>query len=139
MLDHTTRRERLQIDKQFKRRFFSKTEKTKAGCVVWTGQSHNVRLPDGSYTTPRRAAYLIKHGVMPARELKLKCATETCVNWRHFTEGRASKSGKRRELDEAERAQIIKLHDKGKGRSKRSLAKEFKVSIGTIFNVVGRQ
>ena len=125
---------KINVSQDFIERFKARTTKMDNGCLAWNG-GKNIRLPDGGYITPRRAAYLIKHKEMPTREIKLACHTQSCVEPKHFLEGRAAKTGTKsheERLSETDKALIAKLRRQKNPVPVKELAAKFKVSVGTI-------
>ena len=85
------------IPASFIRRFRGRCRFVGDECLVYGG-GRTVRLPIDldlvvEFVTPRRASYLIEHGRLPEREIGLNCGEATCVNPRHFVEGRTRRFG----------------------------------------------
>ncbi len=85
------------IPASFIRRFRGRCRFVGDECLVYGG-GRTVRLPIDldlvvEFVTPRRASYLIEHGRLPLREVKLSCQTVDCVSPAHFIEGRVRRLG----------------------------------------------
>lgn len=86
-----------EVAEDFAMDFYARCRSMHGGCSVYTG-GHTVRLPleidiGVTFVTPRRAAYLIAHGRLPASEIKASCQTRGCVTPEHLVLGRARRRG----------------------------------------------
>lgn len=114
-----------------KQKFESHVSETDTDCRVWVGPKQ-LRVGD-VFLTPRRAAWFLKHGSMPAGEIKQKCMTKDCVYWRHLEEGAARNAGAKAAEERLDEKQIAEIVKKSKGGATiPALADEYKVSVGTI-------
>lgn len=114
-------------------RFYNRT-RIAGDCLEYLG-GHTVRLANGDFATPRRAAYLVEYGEIPIKEIRLICNNERCVEVAHFRLGRETKAGKRSAISRKRRNAILHaaqdMFETGK-----SLARKFGVSVGTISNIL---
>lgn len=131
--------QKITIPQSFADDFKSRCETMPNGCISYLG-AHTVRIPVDAeiavrFVSPRRAAYLIKHKQMPTREVKLVCHTPTCVNPKHFIEGRERREfSEHTVLDGKKVAAIEKKFAAGGG--KKSLAREYGISMHTLLKIL---
>lgn len=115
-------------------RFDAKIATTGTDCMVWVG-ANSFRLDDGSFASPRKAAWLLKYNEMPSQDVRLLCITPNCVAWPHLTLGRESNAGNQTamsvELTKKIAAEMPLIGVK-------AAAAKFGVSVGAVSNLKRR-
>lgn len=117
-----------------KEKFDAHVASTDTDCRVWVG-SKQIRVGE-AFLTPRRAAWLLKHGAMPEGEIKGKCMTKDCVYWKHLEEGSTRNSGAKVASERLSEKQIAEI--KISNDSITALAEKYEVSVGTIHRYKGK-
>ncbi len=128
---------KIQMGRSYELNFWEKCAKAPNGCRSWTG-GYGVRVPvdmqdevGSQNISYRKMAYLLKHGEVPACEIKLICHTERCANPEHFVLGRKHRHPK--QITHQLKRDILKSL---KTKSWREVAEEFGISKTTISRIV---
>lgn len=122
---------KITVPQSFGDNFKSRCATMPNGCISYIG-AHTVRLPadldlEVRFVSPRRAAFLIENKQLPTNEIKLVCHTPTCVNPKHFIEGRARNMTAPTVID----SKLVKKL-KSEKISRREMAKKYKLSRNTV-------
>ncbi len=115
---------------------FSSKLAEKGECWVWTPQSLMLSH-EGVRYVPRRLAYILTHGEIPAgQRVLVNCGTVECCNPAHLELGAASGGRRRRHaLTKGQMISVRKMYASGKW-TQTALAKKFRVNQFTISRVV---
>lgn len=94
-----------------------------------------VRLSNGLKVSAGRASWFLSHNELPKGRLRRLCMTPNCITPTHLQDtGHRTRAGAAPEIQEDLRHAITQLSDEGM--SRRSIAKKFNISVGSVSEIV---